>query len=886
MTRTDHQQKTKAGGLTSEEVLRSREANGSNRLSETARKSFLRHFFGNLNDPVIRILLIALGINLCFVFRGGDPIETLGIGISVTLATLISTLSERGSEAAFRRLSEEWGKGSVRVWRDGVLRELPLEELVVGDRILVAAGEQIPADGRMIAGSIRVDQSSMTGENREILKKPSPVRTLSPENEGAVLRGCPILTGEGEAEVLAVGDDTFLGKISREIRQETRESPLRVRLTRLAGQISRFGYCAAFLCALAYLFNIFVLDSGFELSVIFSRLRDTPYLLHHLLRALVLGLTVVVMSVPEGLPMMIAVVLSSNMRRMIKDNVLVRKPVGIEAAGSMDLLFTDKTGTLTEGKMSVERIFLADGTEYGSPSELRRNAPAVFRLFDASCRHNTASSIGADGVLGGNATDRALLESVMKLPQEESVTTTERIPFDSTKKYSAVALRMPRATILLKGAPERLIPHLRYGYRKNGAADSFAPLSYDFRRRLSQLTQKGERVLLLAEGNRMPKNGDFGELTLIGAVSLSDRIRPEAAESVRVLREAGIQTVMITGDHPATAESIAKACGILSSAESLILTSEELGAMSDSDVVRALPRLAVVARALPSDKSRLVRLAQEAKRVVGMTGDGVNDAPALKLSDVGFSMGSGTLVAKDAGDVIILDNNLSSITRAVLYGRTIFKSIRKFITLQLTMNFCAVGVSMIGPFIGFDAPVTITQMLWINLIMDTLGGLAFAGEAPSPRFMREKPKKREEPILNGYMLHQIVFLGGFTIALCLGFLLLPGIRTRFRSAPDHLYLLTAFFALFIFTSVFNCFHARSDRLRLFAGLSKNKGFLLIMGAICVLQILFVYLGGPVLRTVPLTAAELVFTLDLSLLVFPAELLRKLIWRLSGHQDGF
>ena len=886
MTQTDHQRKATAKGLTGEEVLRSREANGSNRLSEPAKKGFFRHFLGNLNDPVIRILLIALGINLCFVFRGGDWIETLGIGMSVTLATLISTLSERGSEAAFRRLSEEWGKGSVRVWRDGSLRELPIEELVVGDRILLSAGEQIPADGRMTEGSLRVDQSSMTGENREILKNPSPVRTLSPENEGAVLRGCPILTGEGEAEVLAVGDQTFLGRISQEIRQETRESPLRVRLTRLAAQISRFGYCAAFLCALAYLFNIFVLDSGFDLSVTLSRLRDTPYLLHHLLRALMLGLTVVVMSVPEGLPMMIAVVLSSNMRRMIKDNVLVRKPVGIEAAGSMDILFTDKTGTLTEGKMSVGRILLADGAEYRSPSELRKSAPDVFRLFDASCRYNTASSLGADGILGGNATDRALLESVMGLPSEGTVSVGERLPFDSAKKYSAAALLLPRRAFLLKGAPERLLPHLRYAYRRNGSADAFAPLSYEFRRRIAQLTQGGERVLVLAEGDRMPRNGGFGELTLIAAVSLSDRIRPEASESVRILQEAGIQTVMITGDHPSTAQSIARSCGILSSADSLILTSEELGAMSDGEVKRILPRLAVVARALPSDKSRLVRLAQESKRVVGMTGDGVNDAPALKLSDVGFSMGSGTSVAKDAGDVIILDNNLSSITRAVLYGRTIFKSIRKFITLQLTMNFCAVGVSMIGPFVGFDAPVTITQMLWINLIMDTLGGLAFAGEAPSPRFMREKPKKREEPILNGYMLHQIVFLGGFTVALCLGFLLLPSVRIRFRSAPDHLYLLTAFFALFIFTSVFNCFHARSDRLRLFAGLSKNKGFLLIMGAVCILQILFVYLGGPVLRTVPLTAKELLFTLDMSLLVFPAELLRKLIWRLSGHQEGF
>ncbi|MBR2353603.1 MAG: calcium-translocating P-type ATPase, PMCA-type [Clostridia bacterium] len=883
---TDRKQKQCIKGLTSEEAVRAREAHGSNRLSETKTRSFLSHFFGNLNDPVIRILLIALGINLFFVFRGGDIIETLGIGISVLLATLISTLSERGSEAAFRRLSEEWGAGSVRVWRDGSLRKLPLEELVVGDRVVLGAGDQIPADGNMVEGFIRVDQSSLTGESREIAKRPAPVSSLSPEQEGAVLRGCPILSGEGEMEVLAVGDHTLLGRISEEIRCETRESPLRLRLSRLARQISRFGYCAACLCAIAYLFNIFVLDSAFEPAVILSRLRDTPYLLHHLLRALMLGLTVVVMSVPEGLPMMIAVVLSSNMRRMIRDRVLVRKPVGIEAAGSMDLLFTDKTGTLTEGKMSVTRLLLADGTECASSEELTRLSPLLFRMYDRSCRHNTCASLGEDGILGGNATERALLESVGASAPEGAVSVIRKIPFDSAKKYSAAEIFTSRRTVLIKGAPERLLPYLRYAYQKNGSADSFAPFSYAFRTRLSEWTRQGARVLLLAEGDRLPFNGDFGDLTLIGAVSLSDRIRPEAADSVRILKGAGIQTVMITGDHPETARSIAEQCGILCAAHPLLLSSSELNRLSDKELIACLPRLSVVARALPSDKSRLVRLAQEAGRVVGMTGDGVNDAPALKRSDVGFAMGSGTSVAKDAGDIIILDNNLSSITRAVLYGRTIFKSIRKFITLQLTMNFCAVGVSMIGPFIGFDAPVTITQMLWINLIMDTLGGLAFAGEAPSPRFMKEKPKKREEPILNGYMLHQIVFLGGFTVALCTGFLLMPAIRARFRAAPDHIYLLTAFFVLFIFTSVFNCFHARSDRLRLFAGISKNKPFLLIMSAICLLQILFVYLGGSVLRTVPLTAAELLFTLDLSLLVFPAEFLRKLLWRLGGHRDGF
>ncbi len=583
---------------------------------------------------------------------------------------------------------------------------------------------------------------------------------------------------------------------------------------------------------------------------------------------------------------MIAVVLSANIRRMIRDQVLVRKPVGIEAAGSMNLLFTDKTGTLTEGKMSVCSILGADGAEYTSYSDLKKRAPLLAGQYEFSCRYNTASAWSEGKVLGGNATDRALLSSIppASLGMWEVL---ERLPFDSAKKYAAVSLRGERGQrrVLVKGAPERLISSVRYAYVGEGRVAAFAPFSYSFLRRIEEMTAGGGRVLLLAEGEQMT-DGAFGELTLIGAVLLRDPIRREARGAIRQLRGAGIHVVMITGDHPATARSIAEECGLLTKTCDLVVTGEELAAMSDEALGERLSRLAVVARALPSDKSRLVRLAQEKDLVVGMTGDGINDAPALKRADIGFAMGSGTHVARDAGDIIILDNNLSSIARAVLYGRTIFKSIRKFITLQLTMNFCAVGVSMIGPFVGIDAPVTVVQMLWINIIMDTLGGLAFAGEAPLDSYMREKPKRRDEPILNGYMIHQILLLGGFTVGLCLTFLLHPTLCALFRQTPNRLCQLTAFFALFIFTSVFNCFNARTDRLRLFAGVSRNRAFRGIMLLVCLTQILFVYLGGSVLRTMPLTPRELGTTLLLSLSVFPAELLRKLLWRMGGKQEGF
>ena len=876
-------------GLTSAEAERSRSENGSNEISKKKRKSFLSHFFSNLGDPVTRILLFALGINLIFVFWGGDILETVGIGISVFLAALISTLSERGSEAAFERLSRECASVNARVYRDGHLCELPIGEIVVGDRVLVSAGEGIPADGYIVSGKIGVDQSAMTGENREVEKLPSNDIGKGPNSKSATLRGCSVLSGEGELEIFSVGDESFLGKISREVQTDTRDSPLKIRLSRLARQISRIGYIAAFLVAAAFLLKNFVIDSGMSSELMLEKLRAPTYLFDKLLHAFMLGLTVIVVAVPEGLPMMIAVVLSSNIRRMIKDNVLVRRPVGIEAAGSMDILFTDKTGTLTEGKMGVGGIFLADGGEFRSPDRLFKDSPKVGSLYRLSCRFNTSSKISGKDVIGGNSTEKALCESVLKFgltASEGRVSVIERLPFDSASKYSAVRLSGSDCRALIKGAPEKLLPHIKYAYGKDGRAISFAEVSYPFMKKIHTLTSEGGRVIFIAESSELPKIGRFSELTLVCAVLLNDNIRKEAKTAVKTLTDAGVQVVMITGDSKETAQRIAKDTGILSCERTVVLSGEELARISDEELKRLLPRLAVVARALPTDKSRLVLAAQSLDKVVGMTGDGINDAPALKLADIGFSMGSGTQVARDAGDIIILDDNLSSIAKAVLYGRTIFKSIRKFIALQLTMNFCAVGVSMIGPFVGVESPVTVVQMLWINIIMDTLGGLAFAGEAPSAFYMREKPKKRDEPILNSYMINQIVVLGGFTVAACMAFLKIPRIYSNFRTTDGSLCLMTAFFALFIFMSVFNCFNSRTDRIKPLSGLSKNTVFIFIMLLVSFVQIFFVYLGGSVLRTMPLTRRELIYTLTFASSVIPVELMRKIIWRLSGEKEGF
>ena len=879
--------RTRRVGLTDSEVLKSRETHGANVLKTRKKKSFSRRFFENLSDPVIRILLVALCVNLFFVFKGGDIAETVGIAISVFLAAFISALSEHGGENAFRRLSNECQNQKYRAVRNGALTPVPIEELVVGDIVLIEAGEKAPADGYVISGKISVDQSAITGESRETTKEPTQKREPSPSSRGTLLRGCTVLSGEAEMEVFAVGDESFLGKISIEVQTDTRESPLKIRLARLAKQISRLGYLAAALVALAFLCNCFVIDSGFAWELVRSKLTDIPYLLEKLLHAFMLGLTVVVVAVPEGLPMMIAVVLSSNIKRMVRDNVLVRKPVGIEAAGSMNLLFTDKTGTLTEGQMRLDSITISDASSVSTPAALFSRSQALGALYASSCRYNTMSAVAHSQIVGGNATDRALLASVLSIRESERLTLGTKLPFDSNIKMSAAEIRSrTERYVLIKGAPERLLPHVVNCVLPDGKLYDFSPLRKAFEQRLQTLAADGKRVLLIAKSDKIPSAAGIGALTLVCAVSLADPLRSQARRSVAELHTAGIGVVMITGDGKGTATAIARESGIIHGERRLVLEGADLCYMSDGEIAEILPRLAVIARAMPTDKSRLVRIAQGLDMVVGMTGDGINDAPALKAADIGFSMGSGNDVARDAGDIIILDNDLASIVKAVLYGRNIFKSIRKFITLQLTMNFCAVGVSMIGPFIGIEAPVTVVQMLWINIIMDTLGGLAFAGEAASPLCMKEPPKRRDEPILNGYMINQIVILGGFTIAMCIFFLISPDVCLHFRYSSDNLILLTAFFALFIFTSVFNCFNCRSDRLKMLSGLSKNPAFIAIMLLILTVQIAFIYLGGTVLRTSPLTFKELLTVFLMSLTVFPVDFLRRLIWRLSGKKQGF
>ena len=869
-------------GLSRGEVKASYEAYGDNRLIERKGKSLFRRFLDNFGDPIIRILLIALALQVALTFGRVNWLETGGIVVAILLSTFVSTLSEYGSEKAFRRLQSEASGRTCRVRREGTVQTIPWDDLVRGDLVLLESGATLPADGRLLCGGVTVDQSALNGESAEAVKTPARVAYSENLSDPHLLfRGSHILSGEGIMEICRTGGDTLYGRIAHELQEEVRESPLKRRLSALATQISRIGYVAAALVSLAYLLNTFVLSNAFEISRILTDLKNPAILWPTLLHAFTLAITVIVVAVPEGLPMMITVVLSSNMKRMLKEQVLVKKMVGIETAGSMNILFSDKTGTLTSGAMTLDRVILGDGEVFRSASGLAEER-RMAHLLSLSAHYNTASNLEKGKAVGGNATDRAILSHFSRLPRP-SAQVRFHTPFDSRYRYEAVHLAAEGETLtFVKGAPELLLPSAtRYLDREGREHPLSKEREEELRRQWREASEKGERVLAVCLSPRWVTDPTaFAGMTFLAFVCLKDKVRPDAAEAVRRLQEAGVQVVMMTGDNRETAAAIAAECGIwLPASGQMILTGAELAHMSDGEVTAYLPRLRVVARALPSDKSRLVRLAQAADLVVGMTGDGVNDAPSLKVADVGFAMGQGADIAKEAADIVLLDGKMESIAGTVLFGRTIFKSIRKFITFQLIMNLCAVGVSLLGQYVGIEAPVTIIQMLWVNIIMDTLGGLAFSGEAPLSYYMKEAPLRRGENILSPAMIHAIVFNGGYTLLLCGGFLVFPFARRAFGFTTDTLTYLTCFFVLFIFCGIFNCFAVRSERLNPLAALSRNPRFAVIMAFIVNVQMLMVYFGGEIFRTTPLPAVTLLRISGLAFTVVPFDFLRKILYKL-------
>lgn len=571
--------------------------------------------------------------------------------------------------------------------------------------------------------------------------------------------------------------------------------------------------------------------------------------------------------------MMITLVLSSNMKRMLKDNVLVRKLVGIETSGSINILFTDKTGTLTKGKLEIKSIISGDLKEYKKEKDLEKYKK-YYDILKLSCIGNNQSSYDNDKVIGGNITDRAILSFFKN--DNKKIKKEDMIAFDSKNKYSVTKVD---GVNLIKGAPEVILKNCISYYDSFGSIRKILNKS-KIESLIKENTKNGIRVLVLATSKNRSMS-DLKDLCLVGIILIKDDIRKEAIEGVSLVNDAHIKTIMITGDNKDTAKSIAKEVGIYKEGD-LVLTSEELNKLSDNELKSKIFEISVVARSLPTDKSRLVRICQEMDLVVGMTGDGVNDAPALKKADVGFGMGSGTEVAKEASDIVILDDNFLSISKAILFGRTIFKSIRKFIILQLTINLCALSLSIIGPFINIEMPITVIQMLWINMVMDTFAGLAFSFEPPLKEYMKEMPKKKDEAIINKYMINQIFFTGIFSSLICILFLKIPFISNLYR---NETYLYTAFFGLFIFIDIFNCFNARTHRLNILGNILKNKVFLIIIAFIVVVQIFLIYYGGSVFRTSGLSLTEFEIMIIFAFMVIPFDFIRKLILKKKGLKYG-
>ncbi len=891
----------KTFGLTDEQVKQSKEKYGDNRLTEQKRETFWQKLLENFGDPMIKILLVALVLNVIFVVLHyaagiGDTewYEAVGIAAAVLIATFVSTLSEYNNENAFQKLQEEASLIKCKVYRNGEIAEIAINDIVVGDCVLLQSGDKIPADGIIVDGTLAVDQSVLNGESKEAKKVAVPDDYKEDEgeamdflNEYKVFRGAVVCSGNAVMQVTTVGDKSVYGQIAKELQiDDDRESPLQVKLTNLANAISKFGYIGGVAIAIAYMVQAIFFGNGGAAGY-FSNPDLWITIFTDVVHAVMFAVVVIVMAVPEGLPLMIAIVSSMNMKKMLNDNVLVRKVTGIETAGSLNILFSDKTGTITKGKLEAVNFLDGTGKEAKSFEEIKGKAGEMLAL---ALKHNTNAVITGSGdtlkVVGGNPTERAVLQFVAKAEDKyPNVKPVYSVPFNSTNKYSATTVEGDKNITLIKGAPEKLIQNCKYYYDEKGNKAKFDGKVLN--EKIDELANRAIRVLAIATSDTALTSDSLpeGDWTLIGVIGIRDEVRPESITAIKEVNNAGVQVVMITGDRKETAVAIAKDAGLLTSDDQVVLTSAELAKMSDEEVKKQIPQIRVIARALPTDKSRLVRLSQELNLVVGMTGDGVNDSPALKKADVGFAMGGGTEVAKEASDIVILDDNFNSIAKAILYGRTIFNNIRKFITFQLSINISAVLISFIMPLLKLANPLTITQILWVNLVMDTLAALALGGEPALKRYMNEKPKRRDESIVSPSMKSQLT-VSTIWIFLLSSFILISQlwttspvwnfVRDTDNGEPTTKFLMTVYFCFFILISVCNSLNVRTEKVNVFEHISENPNYFRIMGLIILIQVGLTYIGGEIFNCYGLNVMEWLFVAVASLSIIPVDLIRKAI----------
>lgn len=857
----------KRTGLTTEQVEESRNKHGSNSLTQIPAEPLWKKILEGFKDPMIMILLVALVVQVVLFFLGqAEWFEPAGILIAIMIANGVASVSESKQEGKASALkAEEEAKETAKVIRDGKLEEIHVSEIVVGDIVYLQAGDKIPADGIVIEGELKVDQAALNGETEEADKIPCvdgasyDVKDLL--NRYYAYRGTVVCGGEGYMEIKVVGDNTLFGELALEVQEETRETPLQVKLGKLAKQISTFGYIGAIAIVVGVMAKTLI--TGSTPSGIYEWIRL-------IMDAITVAVTIIVCAVPEGLPMLTSILLSFQSMRMAKDNVLVHKINGLETAGSLSILFSDKTGTITEGRLSVVEMATGNVTVFNVLSKMPSNL-ALDVITGIGVNNSAVASDGA--IIGGNSTDRALMSFLMSSNAVNSMTKEDVRAFnafDSNRKMSSVTItRDGNSVTYVKGAPEKIIERCTHYIDENGEIKELVEKNY----LTSYIDAQAGRSMRLLAVAKVDGTSEDAELTLVCVISIRDNVRKEAIDAIKEVQNAGIQVVMVTGDRKETAVAIAKEAGLLQSNDDVALTSAEMAEKSDEELKKILPHLRVVSRALPTDKSRLVRIAQELDLVVGMTGDGVNDSPALKKADVGFAMGSGTEVAKEAGDITILDDNFASIEKAILYGRTMFKSIRKFLIFQLTVNVAAVLTCFIGPLLGENVVMTVIQLLLINLAMDTLAAIAFGSEPALKEYMREKPIPRNASIISKEMFTQIIISALYITFICLSILFLPPIRNLFGNV-DTTYLKSALFATFMMAITFNGFNARTSHMNPFEGLGRNKSFLIVMFAIFAMQFIFVTFGGNVLSVESLSPMSWLICVVLAFLVVPIDMIRK------------
>lgn len=880
----------KFNGLTEQEAEASRKKYGSNEIPDSEPTTFWDEFKETFGDPMIKILLaIAALMIVMFFFGYAEIYEPLGTIVAVLIVAFVSAKTGVASDTKYRELKDRTEKEQCKVYRNGEVVIMNVDDVVVGDKVLLQSGDKIPADGVLVSGSLRVDNSALNGEAEECKKTAAEEGfELADEITGdtfvdahSLFRGAVVFDGEGILDVRKVGLKTMMGRMADEMQEDDIDSPLKVKLSKLAGQISVFGYIGATVIAVLY-FAYFVMSAG-GVSAYFS--IGLEQIIKDIVNAVSLAIVIIVCAVPEGLPLMISLVLMQNTSKMLDHNVLVRKAEGIETAGSLNILFSDKTGTITKGSLEVVEFFTADGKTVGL-SELSGHTK-VKELLDLAIGKNTQSMFDAEHrVIGGNATDQALMKFIgedtfraLEGKKEYQISSSQG--FNSMNKFSQARIGSTGKTFY-KGAPERLLAKAANYLDAEGGVQRINKEALD--RKIDELAAKAMRVLAFGYSEKdLVENTIHEDIVIIGLVAIRDDVRAEARDSIREVQEAGIQVVMITGDRLETAVAIAKDAGLLKTDTDKALTSAQLNEMSDEEVKKIIPQIRVIARALPTDKSRMVRLCQEMNLVVGMTGDGVNDSPALKRADVGFAMGSGTEAAKEAGEIVILDDNFKSIKDAIWYGRTIYHNILKFCKFQLVINVAAVVVSAIAPFFGVEEPLKVTHLLFVNLVMDGLGAIMLGNEPALEEYMKEKPRRRDESIISRKMAVQIGVMGAWLTVISFVYLKLPFFAGFFDNEAQHL---TGYFVLFIVSALFNGFNVRDEGFAIFKGLNENTGFMKVFCIIILVQALIVNAAlvpgavftwiGNMFSCVPFGITGWVAVVVLALTMIPVDLIRKCV----------